>query len=93
MSTFDKPPMTHPDVDEHGLSLPLAHSDVGSVSMCSCGVVTLTLQYLSLRFEPGAFRELQALLAAVQHRLDLAAGRETTPLIVADAHDDVPNMH
>lgn len=88
--------MNHPDAndaDEHGPGLPLARSDIGSVSVCSCGVVTLTLQYLSLRFEPGAFRELQGLLAAAQHRLDQAGTREPPASMVADARDDVPNMH
>jgi hypothetical protein len=50
--------MNHADTEEHGPSLPLARSEVGHVSMCPCGVVTVTLHYISLRFEPAAFREL-----------------------------------
>lgn len=62
--------MTHSDSDDHGPSLELVRGAIGAVSICPCGAITLTLQYLSLRFEPAAFRELQALLALAQHRLD-----------------------
>lgn len=71
--------MQHPDPDDHGPSLMLARSEMCAVSLCSCGVITLTLQYLSLRFEPAAFRELQGLLALAQHRLDGAAA--STPVL------------
>ena len=63
-------PIKHTDTEDHGPSLTLAQSDAGAVTMCSCGVVTVTLQYLSLRFEPAAFRELQGLLSFAQRRLD-----------------------
>lgn len=84
--------MAHLDLEDHGPGQVLARSDVGSVSMCSCGVLTLTLQYLSLRFEPGAFRELQGLLAHAQRRLDLSIGSET-PAPTAQTRDDAPNVH
>ena len=42
----------------------------GNVSMCPCGVVTITLHYMSLRFEPAAFRELLGMLNFAQRRLD-----------------------
>ena len=45
-------------------------TNVGSVSVCACGVITLTLQYISLRLEPVAFRELQCLLIVAQRQLD-----------------------
>jgi hypothetical protein len=80
--------MTHPDPDDHGPSLVLARSDVGSISLCPCGVVTLTLQYLSVRFEPAAFRELQGLLALAQRRID-AGPVQTLPR----AADDGPPVH
>ena len=66
--------------------------------MCGCGVLTVTLQYLSLRFEPEAFRSLVELLAQAQRRLDLGA---TSPAPQAPrAGDDsdvvastVPSVH
>ena len=62
--------MKHTDTHPHGQSLPLAQSEVGNVSTCSCGVVTITLHYMSLRFEPAAFRELLGMLNFAQRRLD-----------------------
>lgn len=62
--------MHQPDTEDHGPCLTIACTDFGAVTMCSCGVLTVTLQYLSLRFEPAAFRELQGLLTFAQHRLD-----------------------
>ena len=43
---------------------------VGSVARCSCGHLSVNLQYLTLRFEAAAFRELVGLIAIAQHRLD-----------------------
>jgi len=48
----------------------LARAPVGHVALCGCGHLHLTLQYLTLRFEPDAFRELAALLQFAQRRLD-----------------------
>lgn len=62
--------MFHTPPEEHGPGLTLAASELGAVSICSCGVVTLTLQVLSLRLEAPAFRELQRLLTLAQQRLD-----------------------
>lgn len=56
--------------DTHGDAVTIARAEVGSVSVCACGIVTLTLQYISLRLEPGAFRELQGLLHSAQRQLD-----------------------
>lgn len=55
---------------DHGPGLTLARNELGAVSVCPCGVVTITVQYVSLRFEPVAFRELRALLAQAQRRMD-----------------------
>jgi hypothetical protein len=79
--------------DSHG-SHPvdtIAQAPVGVVTRCSCGVLTLTLQYISLRFEPSAFQELQALLSTAQRHLDLAAqhGPDTRP----DPHDRLEPAH
>jgi hypothetical protein len=61
--------MNHTETDHHGPSQPLAQSEVGHVSMCTCGVVTVTLHYLSLRFEPAAFRALLGMLNVAQARI------------------------
>ncbi|HEX3138578.1 MAG TPA: hypothetical protein VHQ87_00900 [Rhizobacter sp.] len=61
--------MNHANLEEHGPSLALARSEVGHVSMCPCGVVTVTLHYISLRFEPAAFRELLGMLNFAQQRI------------------------
>lgn len=62
--------MNTPHTDPHGASQPLAQSALGHVSTCTCGVVTVTLHYLSLRFEPAAFRELLGMLSFAQARID-----------------------
>ena len=77
--------MAHHGIDDHGPGLMLAHGDVGRVSMCGCGVITVTLQYLSLRFEPAAFRELQ--------RLDREVGMDGGASEPAQAREDAPNLH
>ena len=48
----------------------LCSGPAGSVAQCSCGNLHVNLQYITLRFEPDAFRELVGLLAIAQHRLD-----------------------
>ncbi|MDZ7855812.1 hypothetical protein [Sphaerotilus sp.] len=82
--------MSHPEPEDHGPGLLLARSDMGAISVCGCGVLTLTLQYLSLRFEPGAFRELQALLSVAQRRLD---GDPAMGIAPASASSDAPAVH
>lgn len=56
--------------ESHGPALCVFRSQAGVVSVCRCGVVTLTMQHLSLRLRPDAFRELTQLLAHAQTRLD-----------------------
>lgn len=51
----------------------LSHGSIGQVALCACGHLHLTLQALTLRFEPDAFRELAALLVLAQRRLDAEA--------------------
>ena len=75
--------------EEHGPGLTLAQGEIGAVSVCGCGVVTVTLQYLSLRFEPAAFRELQGLISVAQRRLD----NESIALAASHASVDVPPVH
>lgn len=76
--------------DCHGRARPIAQSGVGAVSVCPCGVVTLTLQYLSLRLEPDAFHALVSLVLQAQTRLaaaDLPAG---SPWAGADEAEAAP---
>ena len=61
--------MNTPPDECHGPGLRLAENEIGAVSVCACGVVTLTLQYLSLRFEPDAFGRLHQLLRQAQARM------------------------
>jgi len=83
--------MDHSSPDEHGPGLAIARSSAGVVTMCpSCGVLTLTLQYISLRFEPAAFRELQGLIAFAQRRLD---GDPAATASRAPASSDAPPVH
>lgn len=56
----------------HGPLLRLFGTPAGEVFVCRCGVVTLTMQHLSLRLQPQAFRDLTTLLAHAQSRLDRA---------------------
>lgn len=76
--------------EDHGPGLRLAQCDVGAVSVCACGVITLTLQYLSLRLEPDAFRSLAQMLAQAQARLERHAGQQTDgdDAVEADPHAD-----
>ena len=48
----------------------VSHGPIGQVTLCGCGHLHLNLQYLTLRFEQAAFRELAALLLEAQRRLD-----------------------
>lgn len=49
----------------------IARGPVGGVATCGCcGNVHLSLEYLTLRLEPAAFRELVAMLALARARMD-----------------------
>jgi hypothetical protein len=61
-----------PPTEAHAPRL-ISHASIGQVAQCNCGHLHLTLQYLTLRFEPDAFRELAALLEFAQRRLDREA--------------------
>ena len=73
--------MRHADTADHNHGVVMASREIGMVSMCSCGVVTVTMQFASLRFEQAAFRELQDLLLAAQARIDLIAGNASERLL------------
>ena len=70
-------PCSSPDEPPHGLQL-LSQGSIGQVALCGCGHLHLNLQYLTLRFEPDAFRELAVLLAQAQRRLDSDPRERTT---------------
>ena len=82
--------MSHTPTDHHGPSQPLAQSEVGQVSMCTCGVVTVTLHYLSLRFEPAAFRELLGMLNFAQARIATDPSLRSPP---TSTSIDAPPVH
>ncbi|HVQ02599.1 MAG TPA: hypothetical protein VMT14_03700 [Burkholderiaceae bacterium] len=48
----------------------LSRSDMGAVMLCRCGNLHLNLDFMTLRFEPQAFRELAAMLHGAQRRID-----------------------
>jgi hypothetical protein len=49
----------------------IARSALGAVAVCpGCGNVQLTLEYLTLRLQPAAFRELVDMLVFAQRRID-----------------------
>lgn len=53
----------------------LARSDIGAVLLCRCGKLHLTLDFMTLRFEPQAFRELAAMLHGAQRCIDAGAAQ------------------
>jgi len=71
--------------DFHGPAQVISRNDVGAVALCSCGHLHLNLEYLTLRFEPAAFRELVGLLAFAQRRLDTDARLQTDTAPSVDA--------
>lgn len=63
----------------------LVGSEVGHVTVCQgCGQVQLTLQYMTLRFEAGAFRTLANMVSQAQNRMDCAAAKNAAAVPVAD---------
>lgn len=67
----------------------VASSPVGHVSLCpGCGQVHLTMQYMTVRFERGAFRALAAMIGEAQQRMDCATS-EASSLPVASATSHV----
>lgn len=64
----------------------LVSSEVGHVTVCqSCNQVHLTLEFMTLRFEAGAFRSLADMVNRAQCRLDRIATTSTAPLPIAAA--------
>ena len=48
---------------------------MGAVMLCRCGNLHLNLDFMTLRFEPQAFRELAAMLHGAQRRIDAGAAQ------------------
>lgn len=48
----------------------LSRCALGSVVLCRCGNLHLNLDFMTLRFEPQAFRELAGLLQGAQQRIE-----------------------
>lgn len=63
----------------------LAKSPVGQVTVCmDCKQVHLTLQYLTVRFEPETFRMLAAMVTEAQQCLDsFGQGVPVSPISIA----------
>ena len=53
----------------------LSRSDIGAVLLCRCGNLHLNLDFMTLRFEPQAFRELAAMLHGAQRCIDAGAAQ------------------
>ena len=72
--------MTHQDC-RHAL---LATGKVGHVTVCSaCGQIHLTLQYMTVRLEPEAFRALAEMVGRARHNMDSLMLMSPTPAPVA----------
>lgn len=63
--------MTYPSQSNSCEHISVARSEVGNVAICpDCGVVHVSLQYMSMRFLPEAFRSLAHMLSVAQDRID-----------------------
>lgn len=80
--------MNSAQTSDHGSGIVVAQNGLGKVSVCPCGVLTLTVACVSLRFEPAAFQELAQLVGRVP-RVDLAAASA----VAVDAGCDGSPVH
>lgn len=63
--------MTENEPRDECSSLLIAHSSVGHVAACpGCGNVHVTMEYLTVRLRPAAFRELAGMLVEAQRRIE-----------------------
>lgn len=61
----------------------VARGAVGHVAMChACGQVHLSLEYMTLRFESGAFRALANMVAQALHHIGDGSPRAAAILAV-----------
>ena len=64
----------------------LATGKVRHVTVCSaCGQIHLTLQYMTVRLEPEAFRALAEMVGRARHSMDGLTLTSPTPVPVAAA--------
>jgi hypothetical protein len=80
--------MNSAQASDHDHGVVVAENGLGKVSVCPCGVLTLTVACVSLRFEPAAFQQLAQLVGRVP-RDDLAVGAA----IVTEAGCDGSPVH
>jgi hypothetical protein len=69
----------------------IARGGLGNVAAClGCGNLHVTLEYLTVRLQPQAFRELVAMVNEAQRQLDGLAARQadTGPDRVSRSSDD-----
>ncbi|MDO8310376.1 MAG: hypothetical protein Q7T25_00405 [Sideroxyarcus sp.] len=63
--------MTYLPVSSSCQHLGIAHSDIGNVVICpECGIVRISMEHMSLRLAPAAFRSLAQMLSDAQERID-----------------------
>jgi len=59
----------------------LARTNVGHVAICAaCGQVHLSMQYMTLRFEAGAFRALADMIDLARRRMEHTLAPDATPI-------------
>ena len=80
--------MNSAQASDHGPGIVVAQNGLGKVSVCPCGVLTLTVACVSLRFEPAAFQELAQLVGRVP-----TAGLTAASAVVVDAGCDGSPVH
>jgi hypothetical protein len=78
---------------EHGDAVTIASNQAGQVSLCSCGVLTLTMACVSVRFELTALRDLSNLLCQVVQRLDGESASAGVEYLVANKPDGTSGLH
>jgi hypothetical protein len=82
--------MTENEPADECSALLIAQSGMGHVAACAgCGNVHLTMEYLTVRLRPAAFRELAAMLAQAQHRIETILSAHVDPTAPAPADETV----
>lgn len=55
--------------EEHGTAVLIASNQIGTVTLCPCGVLTLNMSCVSVRLELAALRELGELVNGALQQL------------------------
>lgn len=85
--------MTTHHAEEHGAAETIAVSQVGKVLLCPCGVLTLSMSCVSIRFELAALRDLCALLNSAVDRLEADAAMTDASDLIAAVSDRSSGFH